>query len=176
MTWDGKKMSRYIILFGLVASLFIANASQAQEIVLGVGYNDFNSEISEDGYYIAADYHARRNWTLFGVEYGFGATGQVHETGEIFVGGGLQFRHALRNTWFVEASVMPGYYFNNSQRNDLGSDFEIRSLLGIGREFGNGSHVSFALTHISNASIGEDNPGMNAVSLRFHFPLSARHQ
>ena len=169
-------MSRYTIFCGLVASLFFSEASHAQDIVLGIGYNDFNSDISEDGGYITADYHAHRNWTLFGFEYGLGATGQIHETGEIFVGGGLQFRRDLGDVWFVEASVMPGYYFNNSRRNDLGSDFEIRSLMGIGKSLGNGSYVSLALSHISNASIGSENPGMNAISLRFHFPLSERRQ
>jgi lipid A 3-O-deacylase len=71
------------------------------------------------------------------------------------------------NRWFIEGSVLPGAFFEKVVENDLGSTFEIRSLLGIGYTFDSGNRLSLAVTHKSNASTASKNPGVNAVLIRF---------
>ena len=102
---------------------------------------------------------------------GVGVTAQLHDAGDIFLGGGLQAQRELGQGWFVETSVMPGVFFEGTAINDLGSTFEIRSVVAVGRELRGGRRLSLAFTHISNASIGDRNPGLNAINLRFHMPL-----
>ena len=63
---------------------------------------------------------------------------------------------------------MPGYYNASNDLNDLGGDFQIRSLLGLGYNLNNGNSVSVALTHKSNASTNDENPGVNALLVRYH--------
>ena len=63
---------------------------------------------------------------------------------------------------------MPGAFFEGESRNDLGSEFEIRSLIGVGYRLDNGDSISLAVTHKSNASTSSFNPGVNAVLLRYH--------
>jgi len=146
-------------------------ALSAQEVVTGFGYGDFHANAADSGYYISADYLGPRDWTLLGFETGWGATGQLHEAGDVFLGGGLQAQRDLGKGWFVETSIMPGVFFEGADANDLGSTFEIRSLLGIGRDLRGGRRLSLALSHISNASLADRNPGLNGLSLRLHIPL-----
>ncbi|CUH50164.1 Lipid A 3-O-deacylase (PagL) [Ruegeria atlantica] len=63
---------------------------------------------------------------------------------------------------------MPGYFSKSEELNDLGGSFQIRSLLGVGYTLNSGNKVSVAITHKSNASTQQENPGVNSVLLRYH--------
>ncbi|MEM1007273.1 MAG: acyloxyacyl hydrolase, partial [Pseudomonadota bacterium] len=41
-------------------------------------------------------------------------------------------------------------------------------LLGVGYSLDNGNKISLAVTHKSNASTDDPNPGVNAFFLRYH--------
>ena len=69
--------------------------------------------------------------------------------------------------WFSEISLMPGIY-KDWGGSDLGSEFQVRSLIAIGKRFKNGQAVSLALTHKSNASTAARNPGVDSLLLRWH--------
>ncbi len=99
---------------------------------------------------------------------GWGTALSLHENGDFHIGLGVVGLYALNERWFVEGSVMPGYFNPSIDLNDLGGDFQIRSLLGLGYALDNGNSVSLAITHKSNASTNDDNPGVNAVLLRYH--------
>ena len=73
-------------------------------------------------------------------------------------------------TGSLKNSVMPGAYFESSPGNDLGSTFEIRTVLAVGKRFANGKAVSLAFSHKSNASTADENPGVNSLTLRWHIP------
>jgi len=93
----------------------------------------------------------------------------VDTAGDIHIGIGLIGIYDFANRWFVEGSVMPGYFSEGVDRNDLGGEFQIRSLLGVGYTLDNGNKVSLAITHKSNASTQDDNPGVNSALLRYHY-------
>ena len=67
--------------------------------------------------------------------------------------------------------MLPGAYIEGTALNDLGSTFEIRSQLAVGKRFKSGKALSLALSHKSNASTADINPGVNALTLRWHIPL-----
>lgn len=164
-------MPRLSYALALLPALALSAGAQAQEFVTGFGFADFHNSTAESGGFVSGDYLGTRDWTILGFETGLGATAQLHQEGDIFLGIGVQAQRELRNGWFIEASLMPGLFEEGTAANDLGSTFEIRSLIGVGRELRNGNRVSLALSHISNASIGDRNPGLNALSLRYHIPL-----
>lgn len=164
-------MTRARFALALAPFLSLAAPLAAQEFVGGFGIADFHNSTAESGAFVSGDYLGARDWSLFGFEAGLGATVQVHQEGDIFLGVGLQAQRELRSGWFIEASLMPGLFEEGTTANDLGSTLEFRSLIGVGRELRNGNRVSVALSHISNASIGDRNPGLNALSLRYHIPL-----
>ncbi len=143
-----------------------AAQAQAQEWVLGLGYADFSSVTSEDQGLIDFELHAAPFYENRRFQAGWAGAVSVHFNGDFFIGAGLAGTLAFKDGWFLEGSVLPGYYHPSTPLNDLGSDFEIRSLLGVGYTLKSGDRLSLAFTHKSNASTSSVNPGVNAVELR----------
>ncbi len=156
-------------LFSLIALALAAGTSaQAQSIVLGAGYADFSNSAGEDQAIFSLEYQHRpfHEATRFSATWGGALT--VDTDGDTHIGAGLIGIYTFADRWFVEGSVMPGYYSESNELNDLGGSFQIRSLLGVGYTLNSGNKVSLAVTHKSNASTQEDNPGVNALFLRYH--------
>jgi lipid A 3-O-deacylase len=99
---------------------------------------------------------------------------------------------ALTNTdqdWFIYAGVMkefdvynnlditlsfaPGYYHygDDEQSENLYNDLEFKSEVGIGYELPCEHRVGLSFSHISNASLGEKNPGVEILGLNYSIPL-----
>lgn len=149
----------------------LTGSAQAQSWIAGAGFADFSDGIAQDTSILSVEYHFDPFHTGDRLRAGFGAALSVFGTGDVHVGGGIAGTYDLKNRWFLEGSVMPGLYAHNDTLNDLGSAFEIRSLIAVGRRFESGHGLSLALTHKSNASTAAENPGVNALLLRWHFPL-----
>jgi len=147
----------------------IATTLQAQSIILGAGYADFSNSQSEDQALIALEYQHRPFHEATRFSAGWGAALSVDEEGDTHIGVGLVGVYKISERWFVEGSVMPGYFSEADELNDLGGSFQIRSLIGLGYNLNNGHGISAAITHKSNASTQDDNPGVNAALLRYHF-------
>lgn len=155
----------------LVASLSILAGSsyvQAQTLILGAGYADFSDSQSQDQGLISLEYHHRPLYQAERFSAGLGAALSVHDNGDIHAGAGVYGVYAFNHHWFVEGSVMPGYFSEADPINDLGGSFQIRSLLAVGYAFNNGNKLSLAITHKSNASTNDVNPGVNTALLRLH--------
>lgn len=160
-------------LAGLAVAAAIATGSvpgwaTAQEWVAGLGVADFSFDGSSDGSIVALEYHHRPFYRSGMLSLGWGASAVVHSTGDAFVGLGLVGRYDFDSRWFAEASVMPGAFFESLSADDLGSTFEVRSLLGLGYRIDKRNAVSLAVTHKSNGGASGFNPGVNSVLLRWH--------
>ncbi len=154
-------------VFPLIAILVAsANVGNAQEWVFGLGYADFSDPRSSDQAVVAIEYHAAPFLSRGRFDLGVGVAVTSHANGDLFAGLGLAATYGLNRRWFFEASVLPGYYSAADPQNDLGSNFQFRSLLGIGYRLDSGDAISVALTHKSNAGITRFNPGVNAVMVR----------
>ena len=62
-----------------------------------------------------------------------------------------------------------GYSQGNSK--DLGSGIEFRDTIEISYRFDSGQRLGAQLTHMSNASIASDNPGVEMVQVVYTHPL-----
>lgn len=141
-------------------------AAPATDAVIGLGYADFSDDAAVDSAILELELHSNPFGRFAGADWSIAGAIVAHSEGDFFVGIGPAAIWSLRNRWFVEASVMPGYFDNAVAANLLGSDFEIRSLLGVGRQISDRLSLSLAVSHKSNADISDRNPGANAVSLR----------
>jgi hypothetical protein len=148
--------------------MLTATAVNAQEIVIGAGYSDFSNNASHDRGIVSLEYHHTPFYTHNRFGIGLAASGAVDSHGDLFLGAGFVGIYQLKNSWFIEGSVLPGYYHASDSNNNLGSDFEIRSLLGLGYTFQSGNRLSLAATHKSNAGTGNRNPGVNSILVRLH--------
>ncbi|TMV07647.1 acyloxyacyl hydrolase [Ruegeria sediminis] len=155
----------------LLASLAIlagASVAQAQTVIFGAGYADYSHDQGEDEAVISLEYQHRPFHQATHFSAGWGAVASVDAASDFHVGLGLYGIYDFSNRWFTEISVMPGYYDAGTAANDLGGSFQIRSLLAVGYAFDSGNRLSFAVTHHSNASTDEFNPGVNTALVRFH--------
>lgn len=156
-------------IFAILALLLAAQSAQAQSLVFGAGYSDFSDSAADDEATFALEYHHRpfHEATRFSATWGGALT--VDTASDVHIGIGLIGFYTFADRWFVEGSVMPGYFSHSDDLNDLGGEFQIRSLLGLGYTLDNGNKMSFAITHKSNASTNSENPGVNSALLRYHY-------
>ncbi|MCH9626570.1 MAG: hypothetical protein S4CHLAM2_01920 [Chlamydiales bacterium] len=91
----------------------------------------------------------------------------------IFAGLGLGLElHTLKHL-VLTPSLTPGLYWRGRGK-DLGCFLEFRSALELAYECSNCTRLGAQIYHISNASIGRHNPGMNALVLFIAIPLTTR--
>jgi hypothetical protein len=90
--------------------------------------------------------------------------------GSVWGGIGVLMDITFFDSIILTGSIAPGLYEDGGGK-DLGSVFEIRSQVELGYQFENKSRLSLAFSHTSNASIADDNPGVEVLSLYYHLPL-----
>ena len=100
------------------------------------------------------------------------AAASVTEDGTGWIGLGARLTSAdiLPGPVFVESTFMPGAAFKGGGP-DLGGNLQFRSSLGFGLAFANGSSVSIAYDHRSNADIRAVNPGLEVLSIGYAIPF-----
>ncbi len=165
----------------LATALFISSVSgfatkaQAEEddaalLSFGVGYFDALRAIKDDDADDAADFrleyrHDEKLW-IFKPWAGIEATSE----GGIWGGGGVLVDIYFGNRVVLTPSFGVGA-FTEGDGLDLDSVIEFRSQIELAYRFNDRSRLAFAISHISNASIGDTNPGVEIATVYYHLPL-----
>lgn len=157
---------------GIAAAAFClgAGALQAQELAVGLGGTQYR-EAGSDGGILSLDYRHTPFLERRVLEASLAGSLAVSAHEDLFLGVGVINRWSWASGWFIDFASTPGIFKEGIAGNDLGSDFQIRSYLSLGYRFDNGTALSGAFSHISNADISAPNPGMNAFSVRYHIPF-----
>ena len=149
------------VLAALPLCLSLAVPAWADERVGSIGYEGRNGVYGAQG--------TAELFRMLGragrLEYGVGGAVLLGEGGGHWAGAGAIARYDLGADFFVDVTLMPGLQAEGER--DLGGPVEFRSLLGVGREVAPGTRVSVAVSHRSNARLYEENPGVEAVTLRY---------
>ena len=66
-------------------------------------------------------------------------------------------------------SIGFGYYDNGSGKN-LGNDLQFRTTLELSYKLKNENRIGLSIGHISNANLGDKNPGVEIISLTYQVP------
>jgi hypothetical protein len=66
----------------------------------------------------------------------------------------------------ITPSFAPGYYGAGSGK-DLGSPLEFKTEVQVSFDFSEASHLGMSYNHISNASLGDKNPGANSYMFNY---------
>tara|TARA_Y200000002_G_scaffold305806_1_gene261611 strand:- start:390 stop:920 length:531 start_codon:yes stop_codon:yes gene_type:complete len=105
---------------------------------------------------------------FFGVEFtndsaSYFITGIYFEDnlGELFEGN--------KNKFFFTPSFGAGIYDDGSGKK-LGNDLQFRTSLEISYELKNKNRIGVSFSHISNANLGDKNPGVEILSFSYHIP------
>ena len=75
------------------------------------------------------------------------------------------------NRWVLTPNFAAGIY-GNGDGKDLGHAVEFRSGVELAYRFDNYSRLGLSFTHISNAGLGERNPGVESLVLTYSVPFN----
>ena len=78
---------------------------------------------------------------------------------------GIQGQYKIGSLNFTP-SFTPGYY-NEGNGKDLGHALEFKSEVQLSLELPKDSQLGFSYNHLSNASLGDKNPGANSYMFNF---------
>ncbi len=78
---------------------------------------------------------------------------------------GVQAQYKIGSLNFTP-SFTPGYY-NEGDGKDLGHSLEFKSEVQFSLELPKDSQLGFSYNHLSNASLGDKNPGANSYMFNF---------
>ena len=83
--------------------------------------------------------------------------------GYIYTGVQAQYRIGFLN---ITPSFTPGLY-HEGEGKDLGHMLEFKSEVQLSLDLSEGTELGFSYNHISNASLGDKNPGANSYMFNF---------
>ena len=172
-----------IILF-LVPFLFSTVAHSSGTNVFSLGVYDIKLDGSESNQATDFRYEFRSDNSLldigpeednffflkpfFGVEYtsdsaSYFLTGIYIEDnlGELFEGN--------KSKYFFTPSFGAGFYDDGSGKK-LGNSLQFRTSFEVSYELKNKNRVGISFSHISNANLGDKNPGVEILSFSYHIP------
>ena len=79
---------------------------------------------------------------------------------------GLRKDIVLSDKTYLTPSFAIGYY-DQGKSKDLGYDLEFRSQLEFSYKLESMNRIAISINHISNASLGEQNPGVESMVISF---------
>lgn len=86
--------------------------------------------------------------------------------GAVYGCGGIAYDLPLGRRLVVTPSFAPGLY-SRGHGLDLGHPVEFRTDLAIDYNLPHGAHVGLSFSHMSNAHIGEKNPGVESLVIQY---------
>jgi lipid A 3-O-deacylase len=161
------------IVFACVAAGFPTGAEaqvigrpDAAHLSFGVGYFDI---VQQDDPAVELHGELRSNWRLLSFLDPFmGVSGTTD--GAIYGYAGLKTDLYLSDHLVLMPNVAVGA-FAEGDGKDLGSTVEFRSGVELAWRFEDRSRLGLAFHHISNASIGDTNPGVEILSINYSLPI-----
>ena len=173
-----------VILFILLTVFFSAKTYSSDLNIYSLGIYDVKFDGSEDKQTTDFRYERRFDNTLFDIGpeednffflkpfLGFEYTGDSASyflTG-IYLEDNLgQLLDGKENNVIFTPSFGVGYY-NDGSGKELGNEIQFRTNLEISYVLKNYNRIGISFSHISNANIGDKNPGVEVISFSYQIP------
>ena len=142
-----------------------ADSDDPSFLVFGAGYYDINKQDNTAADFRLEYRHGEKFW-IFKPWVGIEGTSDGGFYGAVGV---------LIDVYFGKRVVLTpsfgGGFYANGDGKDLGHAVEFRSQIEISYRFDDRARLGLAFSHISNASIGEDNPGVEILNVYYALPL-----
>ena len=175
-------MIKIFILLSII--IFTNNAFTKGTNVFGLGIYDIKFDGSEKNQTTDFRYEYRSDHSIFdigpeednfffmkpffGVEY-------TNDSASYFLTG-IYFEDNLgelfdsdKSKYFFTPSFGAGIY-NDGSGKKLGNDLQFRTSLEVSYELKNKNRIGISISHISNANLGDKNPGVEILSFSYHIP------
>ena len=135
-------------------------------LTFGVGYFD----VFKDQNAVIGNLEYRSNKSLWYLKPHVGVFGTTD--GSAYVYTGVRLDLFIGNRFVISPNFSPGLYHEGGGK-DLGFEVEFRSGMELGYRFDNRARLTAGIHHLSNASLGDKNPGTETVTLYYSLPLDS---
>ncbi len=134
-------------------------------LAFGLGYYDVNKRENSAADFRLEYRHGEKFW-IFKPWVGVEGTSD----GAFYGAAGILVDVFFGKRFVLTPSFGGGFYANGGGK-DLGHEIEFRSQIELAYRFDNRARLGVAFSHISTASIGTDNPGVEVLNLYYSLPL-----
>ncbi len=155
-------------LSGIAVGPVAAGADDPDFISVGAGWFDFNRQ-KDQGAEFRLEYRSDYKAPYLRFKP-FAAVGGA-SSGHFFLGAGILWDIYFGRRWVVTPSFAPHYYTGSDDKLDMGHAVEFRSQLEVAYRFDDRSRLGLAVSHYSNAGLGDENPGTETLSVYYSIPL-----
>ncbi len=143
-----------------------ARADDPALLSFGVGAFDFNRQ-KDQGAEFRLDY--RSDYKLGPFKPFLTAAGVSN--GMSFIGVGVLIDVYFGKRFVVTPSFAPTWWRGKTDDLDLGHALEFRSQMEFAYRFDDRSRLGLAVSHSSNASLGDTNPGTETILVNYSIPI-----
>jgi lipid A 3-O-deacylase len=150
----------------LLAYVVPAQAEDPSFLVVSGGYYDFNRQ-KHPGAEFGLQYRSDQKLWLF--QPMVGVMRNSHASTDIYAGISLDL--FLGSRFVVRPSFAPSAYIRGAGQ-DLGHTIEFRSALEFSYRFDDRSRLGLEVYHLSNAGLGDKNPGEESITLVYSLPTT----
>lgn len=166
MSWKRLLAAFTIVCAASAVAIDDGRADDPDFLSFGAGYFDWNRQKDEGGEF-RLEY--RSDYKLWHIKPFVAAAGT--SSGHGFVGAGILLDVFLGRRFVLTPSFAPHFYFGGNKDLDLDYPLEFRSQLEIAYRFDDRSRLGLAISHYSNASLGDTNPGTESAMIYYSVPL-----
>lgn len=146
-----------------------AHADDPDFVSISAGAFDFNRQ-KDQGAEFRVEYRSDYKIPYIQAKPFVAAAGAT--SGHYFVGAGILWDVFFGRRIVLTPSFAPHLYAGGDKDLDLDYPLEFRSQLELAYRLDNRSRVGVAVSHYSNASLGDTNPGTETLSLYYSIPLN----
>ncbi len=143
-----------------------ARADDPALLSFGLGAFDFNRQ-KDQGAEFRLDY--RSDYKL-GIFKPFVTAAGV-SNGMSFLGAGVLVDVYFGRRFVVTPSFAPTWWRGKTNGLDLGHGLEFRSQIEFAYRYDDRSRLGLAISHSSNVSLGDTNPGTETLMVNYSYPL-----
>lgn len=155
------------ILAGLATLLALSSAAHAGDIaVYGGQFSAFRDNANKTAIF-GAEYRFKDQYN--GLRPTIGTSANLD--GATYTYAGAYWDLPLNTGPFV---ISPGFaagYYTKGSSKDLGYGLEFRSTMEVTYKLNGGQRIGAAVSHLSNASLGDRNPGTETIQAVYSHPL-----
>ena len=159
-------LTALLVFSGLSLSAGPARADDPAFLSFGVGAFDFNRQ-KDDGVEFRLDYRSDYKLWVFKPFL----TAAAVSNGMSFMGAGVLIDVYFGNRFVVTPSFAPTWWRGKTDGLDLGYALEFRSQIEFAYRFDDRSRLGVAVSHSSNASLSDTNPGTETLLVNYSYPL-----
>ena len=143
----------------------IVSTCYSRGLTMSSGILDYSDDQKRSGFVDATFVFANESNNRFFGKFAPITGAMITQDDATMLYAGVKGNFTLGN-FFISPSFSPGYY-DMGNGKDLGSFLEFKSQINFGWQLRDKSNLGLSYSHISNADLGNKNPGANNLAFTF---------